>query len=435
MDTLIGSFLILVAGLTAWRIAAVTKDPIHPMAVFTFFWLGMFGFGHFRISETYDEPYYAYPFELETYLVVFAGYIIFGVGYGLATGRKKLPNRTVVADELRRASSTSALPWVTLILFAVATLTTAYFVRVAGTIPILSPELHRLRLTFKLPLWGYLYDLHLPAALFSAILAYRARGAVLRSVWVAFCLSSLFMLMFGGVRVSAMTGLVWIGIYGVYTKPRLSRRFAVFALTVAVTVAVSVEIARRRPYQENPGWRNTRIDSRPLATVWAHTGASYKNLQLLLQDRSPMHLGMTSYDLPKTLVPEGRAVDADISNRFGTHNTPTFLGLLYYDFGLAGLFVLPGLYGAIVAWVYGRFRRRPNLLWLLIYIDFFLAVLLSFRTHRFFGNALIFFGGVAFLIQVLIPAVPKAIASIEDPSPKTTPPPPPRIPPAQAEPV
>ena len=402
MDTLIGFFLLVAAAAVAWRIVVATKDPIHPMAVFTFFWIGMFGFGHFRISETYDEPYYADPFELKTYLVVFLAYAAFAFTYAAVANRQRVGSRNRVADGLRTAMARPGLSGVALVLFAVATLTTAYFVRIAGTIPLFSPDLDTLRLTFKLPLWGYLYDLHIPAALFAAVLAYRADSWWLRGFWTLVASASLLMLMFGGVRVSAMTALVWIGIYAVYAKPRVSRRFAVVSLVAAVTVAVTVENARRRQFRDNPSFVNTRIDASPLATVWAHSGASYKNLQLLLDGESPLNAGMTSYDLPKTIIPSGRAVDADISHRFGTHNTPTFLGLLYFDFGLAGLVIMPGLYGAIMAWVYGWFRARANIFWLLIYIDFFLAVLLSFRTHRFFGNGLIFFAGVAFLIEVLL---------------------------------
>ena len=62
---------------------------------------------------------------------------------------------------------------------------------------------------------------------------------------------------------------------------------------------------------------------------------------------------------------------------------------------------MPLLYGAMVAFVYRKFRSRANIFWLIVYIDFLLAVVLAFRTHRFLGNNLIWFGGVAVLVQLL----------------------------------
>ena len=62
----------------------------------------------------------------------------------------------------------------------------------------------------------------------------------------------------------------------------------------------------------------------------------------------------------------------------------------------------PACNGALVAIAYNRFLSKGNLFWLVVYIDFFLAVLLSFRTHRFLGNNLIFFAGTAYAIQLLL---------------------------------
>ena len=62
MDTLLGLTLIGVAVVVARHIATVSRDPVHPLTVFTLTWIGIFGVGHLRLSETYDEAYYAEPF-------------------------------------------------------------------------------------------------------------------------------------------------------------------------------------------------------------------------------------------------------------------------------------------------------------------------------------------------------------------------------------
>ena len=106
-------------------------------------------------------------------------------------------------------------------------------------------------------------------------------------------------------------------------------------------------------------------------------------------------------DMPKTIDPASRRVDQQINALYGTHNTPTFLGFLYFDFGWGGLLIVPALYGALTALVYRRFRAGPRLFWLIVYIDFLLAVALAFRTHRFFGNNLLYFGLVALLVELV----------------------------------
>ena len=96
-----------------------------------------------------------------------------------------------------------------------------------------------------------------------------------------------------------------------------------------------------------------------------------------------------------------RARDEQISYRYGVHNTTTYLVPLYLDFGALGLIVMPGLFGVATAFVYRRFRERLSIFWLIVYIDFFLAVVLAFRTQKFFANTLIYFAGVALLAQLV----------------------------------
>ena len=68
---------------------------------------------------------------------------------------------------------------------------------------------------------------------------------------------------------------------------------------------------------------------------------------------------------------------------------------------MGGIFIIPALYGAITALVYRRFRARPSVFWLIIYIEFLLSVTLAFRTHRFFGNYLLYFGLIAIGVELL----------------------------------
>lgn len=403
MDAVLGGAFVALAVACAWRIAAGTRDPAHPLAVFTLVWLGFFGLSHFRFSERYDEPYYGEPFGAWTYVVVVVAYLAFAAGFGLASGRRPAPlQRREVSARLRQVAQSPRLAPAALAVFAVATLTTVWFVRVAGTIPLFSPQVNTLRRSFQLPLLGYLYQLHIMAALLFAMLFLRDRGAFRRAAWLALAASSVVMLMFNGVRVSAMTALAWIAVYGAYARPRVSRRAALLVAVAGLAVFVAVEAGRRRQFRDRPELRNPRVDTGAAATIWAHTGASFKNLQFTLAEiDSPLNMGLNSYDLPKTFFPETRRVD-DQLYVYGTHNTPTFLGFLYLDFGTAGLLFMPLAYGALVAFVYDRFRRRGNFLWLILYIDAFLAVALSFRTHRFLGNNLIFFAGAAIALHLYL---------------------------------
>ena len=402
MDTFLGTTLIVGALAAAWRIAAATRDPIHPLAVFTAAWIGVFGFAHLRLSTTYDEPYYADPFGLQAYIVVFVAFASFAAGFVLATKRFWVPDRDAARARLRRLAELPGLAWATLAVYLVATLTTWWFVRVAGGIPLFSPAVNTLRQTFQLPFLGYLYNLHILAATLCLMLALRSKVLAWRAAWLILACSSVVMLMFGGVRVTALAALAWAGVYVAYALALRRRRTAALVAVLGLVIFVAVETARRREFQETPELQNPRVDTGALATAWAHTGASFKNLQLTVEQDSPLTMGLNSFDMLRTLIPETRDVGVQLSHLYGTHNTPTFLGFLYFDFGLAGLLFMPGVYGALVAIAYNRFLRRGSLFWLVVYIDFFLAVLLSFRTHRFLGNNLIFFAGTAYAIQLLL---------------------------------
>lgn len=379
-----------------------TDDALHPLAVFTVFWLVIFGFAHVDVARSYDEPYYADPFGVVTYAVVLAALLSFALGFWLTDPRMGRLDRHLIGWRLERGVAWPRLRALTLGMFVVASLMTAYFVQQAGEIPLFSPRIDTLRTEFKLPLLGYVYDLHYAVALFSAMLVIHSDSRLQKFLWAGLASASVFQLMFGGVRVSPMTALAWVMIFLFYRPTRVKVRHMVAAAAVAVTVFVVIEDFRRTMYEVDPNLVNPRIDLSAPATAWAHTAASFKNLQFTLERGvSPLNMGLNSYDLPKTFAPSARVVDDQISYMYGTHNTPTFLSFLYFDFGLGGLLVMPLVYGAFVGFVYRRFRTRANLFWLIVYIDFLLAVVLAFRTHRFLGNALIWFTGVAVLSQLV----------------------------------
>jgi hypothetical protein len=385
-----------------WVILRRTDDALHPLGVFAGLWLGIFGFAHFSVPRTFDEPYYAEPFTATTYLVVLGALAMFALGFWLLDPGADRLDRSLLRFRMSEGISWPRLRAVTLGLFAAASLMTAYFVQRAGEIPLFSPRIDDLRLVFKLPLLGYVYDLHYAVALFATMIALRAHGWGQRAFWLVVAAASVLQLMFAGVRVSPLTAMAWAFIYMFYQGTRVRMRHLVIAAVAVGVVFGVIEGYRRTMYVVNPALVNPRLDLGPAATVWAHTAASFKNLQFTLQrGASPLNMGLNSYDLPKTLDPSARVVDDQLSYMYGTHNTPTFLSILYFDFGLGGLVVMPLVYGALAAFVYRKFRSRANIFWLVVYIDFLLAVVLAFRTHRFLGNSLIWFGGLAVVVQLV----------------------------------
>ncbi|GMV05458.1 MAG: hypothetical protein AMXMBFR53_17360 [Gemmatimonadota bacterium] len=402
MDALFGTVFIALGALAYRYLVRRTDDALHPLGVFVVLWLGIFGFAHFGVPRTYDEPYYAEPFNTLTYLVVVGSLLTFALGFWLVDPGAERLDRGRIRFRMEEGISWPRLRAITVVLFVAASAMTAYFVQRAGEIPLFSPRIDDLRLVFKLPLLGYVYDLHYAVALFATMIAVRVEGWWRKAFWFGVAAASVFQLMFAGVRVSPMTAMAWAFVYLFYMGARVRLRQLVLAVVAAATVFGVIEGYRRTMYVVNPALVNPRLDLGPAATVWAHTAAGFKNLQYTLErGASPLNMGLNSYDLPKTLAPSARAVDDQLSYMYGTHNTPTFLSILYFDFGVGGLLVMPLVYGALVAFVYRRFRGRANVFWLIVYIDFFLAVVLSFRTHRFLGNSLIWFGGVAVVVQLL----------------------------------
>ncbi len=404
VDALLGLWVLTLGVLGYAFLVRRTGDLLHPLALFWLSWLVVFSFAHFDVPRSYDEPYYQEPFGLVAYGAVFLGLIAFLAGFLLVNPKLSPPTPEEQAGweaRFREAIHPGRFGALTVAIFGIATATTVYFVIRLGEVPILSPRVNELRLDFKVPLLGYLYDLHFAVALFAAMLAVWSRGRR-RWAWAGLAVTSMILLMSGGVRVSPLTAMAWVVVFLTYRPGRVRLRSVIAAFVIGITVFGVIEQSRRAIIRIDPNLANPRVDLSVPATAWAHSAASFKNLQYTLQRVSPLHMGLTSYDLPKTLYPRARAVDDEFSYRYGTHNTPTFLAFLYYDFGWGGLLLIPALYGACTAFVYGRFRRKPSLFWTVVYIDFLLATTLAFRTHRFFGNSLIFFAGVAILAQLWV---------------------------------
>ena len=403
METLVGG-LFMGLGVAGWKaIARRSGDVLHPLGLLVLFWLLAFGFGHWDVAVTYDEPYYALPFELATYGVVLGALLVFGLGYWLVDPGLPPVDHERWAARLRGSMRSGPLCAVALFCFAAATATTLYFIRLAGEIPLFSPRILELRVIWKRPVWGYVYDLHYVVALFAAILADRSESRRGRLLWAAIGLSSIVQLALGAVRLSPLTGVVWAAVYIFYRRVgRVRIRHLVLLAAVVFAVSSVIEYYRRTPIRLDPTMANQRLDLSLSATLWGHTGVSFKNLQLSLERHPPyLGLGSMSYDLVKTLEPGYRARESEHFYRYGVHNTATFLLVLYMDFGIFGLLVMPGAYGAATALVYRQFRRRPNVFWLIVQIEFLIAVVLAFRTHKFFGNSLIVFGLVALAAHVL----------------------------------
>jgi hypothetical protein len=415
-DALVGG-LFMAGGVAGWwLIVRRSGDMLHPLGLMLLFWFVVFGFAHWNVPVTYDEPYYALPFELRTYAVVIASGIVFALGYLLIDPRLPRLDGDGLASRLKGSVRVSPLRGVTLVAFLLASATTVYFYRLAGEIPLFSPRVDELRQIWKRPLIGYVYDLHYVVALFGTILVDRSRTARERALWGGMALASIVQLAFGAVRISPLTGIVWASVYIFYRRAgRVRLRQLALLAIVVFGVSSLIEYYRRTPLRLNPDLANPRLDLGLAATVWGHTGASFKNLQLSLEKHVPfLSMGTTSYDVAKTLDPNLRARDEEISYRYGVHNTTTYLIPLYMDFGWFGLLVMPGVYGALTALVYRQFRDRTGLLWLIVYIDFLIAVVLAFRTHRFFGNSLIFFGAVGLLTQIVAGSRGEVDDALED---------------------
>lgn len=403
MDALLGGLFMAVGIAAWWAVVRRTADILHPLGLMLLFWLVVFGFGHWDVAATYDEPYYALPFELTTYVVVLGSILVFVWGYWLIDPALSRLEGDGLAARLRGCVRDAPLRALTVALFLTASATTVYFYRLVGEIPLFSPRVDELRQIWKRPLVGYLYDLHFMVALFGTILVDRARTHRERILWGGLALASITQLAFGAVRVSPLTGVVWAAVYIFYRRAgRVRLRHLALLAVLVLGVSSLIEYYRRTPIRLNPELANPRLDLSLPATVWGHTGASFKNLQLTLRKHAPfLSLGSVSFDLPKTLDPALRARDEQVSYRYGVHNTTTYLVPLYMDFGWFGLLVMPGVYGALTALVYRRFRERAGIFWLIVYIDFLIAIVLAFRTHRFLGNSLIFFGVVGLFAQAV----------------------------------
>jgi hypothetical protein len=274
-DALLGG-LFMVWGVAAWWITARRSgDVLHPLGLMLLFWFLVFGFAHWNVPTTYDEPYYALPFELRTYAVVLASAAVFVVGYLLIDPQLPRLDGDALARRLRGSVRVEPLRAVTVVAFLLASATTLYFYRLVGEIPLLSPRVDELRQIWKRPLIGYVYDLHYVVALLGTILVDRSRTARERVLWGGLALASIVQLAFGAVRISPLTGIVWAAVYIFYRRAgrvRL-RQLALLALVV-FGVSSLIEYYRRTPLRLNPELANPRLDLGLAATVWGHTGTS-----------------------------------------------------------------------------------------------------------------------------------------------------------------
>src|SRR3954468_1993298 len=83
MDALLGGLFMAVGVAACVAVVRRTGDILHPLGLMLLFWFVVFGFGHWNVAATYDEPYYAFPFEVVTYFAVLGSIASFVLGYWL----------------------------------------------------------------------------------------------------------------------------------------------------------------------------------------------------------------------------------------------------------------------------------------------------------------------------------------------------------------
>src|SRR3954471_7112844 len=96
-ETILGGLFMVVGLLAWWGVVRRTGDLLHPLGLMLLFWFLVFGFGHWDVAVTYDEPYYALHFELRTYVVAIASIAIFAFGYWLVDPEMPMTDKDALA--------------------------------------------------------------------------------------------------------------------------------------------------------------------------------------------------------------------------------------------------------------------------------------------------------------------------------------------------
>ena len=83
------------------------------------------------------------------------------------------------------------------------------------------------------------------------------------------------------------------------------------------------------------------------------------------------------------------------------YNTYPFFWPYYYDFGVAGLAVIPFIIGFIISEIYYRLRRYPNIIMLTIYTAAFAVIIISYTSDPLTRLDMMYNFGVIIFAQIL----------------------------------
>ncbi len=377
--------VLLVGGTLTGLLVWIFRELMAPPALWAAVWTVGISIGQLKIWMW--SAYQNDPWSPALWFVVLAGAAAFITSSALTllwTGVVRARARGIV---LARLDTAIRIAFV--VAFGVYLATVAY----AGgprAIPIFSDHPEVAKVAFYVPHTSYFILLFPLVIIWSAIrvaLEGRSRDArvdVLLSAMAAFCLIS------SATRSLLLEALVIGGLAFAQVR-RISVRFVTVLGTALVAIFLVIGAVRQigDPHAQNIFSINTvGIENRSLAQFYLYFGTEYRNLQHALRTVDEFRWGGIMLRVPLNAV--GLDEYAEAPDIFETWNTSTALTNYFFDFGYAGIVLIPSLLGVVTAIAYWR-GQAGDVISIGIYAILGNCIIASIATDRFFEGTTLWY--------------------------------------------
>ncbi|MGL4850424.1 MAG: O-antigen polymerase, partial [Clostridium sp.] len=385
---LLGGFCIIIA-IYIFSIY-IRQDFLHPISIYSIFWLGVAGISTFRVS------YYQVKWSLYMWIIIILAYITFVLGFKVFRIRKtnEVDDIKVVINNI----NVKKLYLVLKILVGLSYMSLLLEVVLLKYIPLFSSNMNSYR---NFNVTGLHYFVILVGIIPPLAILYKKAGGRKKIWWIVALSFVVSILIVSRQLIIMQVVLIIIARHYFYKKIKL-KQFVVIFLLGSILFSLSFSLRNQNSNYINnvakimPKYQNSII-VKPLL----YFNMNFNNLNIIVNNFHDYKLGENMIFPILAFANIKDEINYSYKSEYlatRNFNTCTYLADIYYDFGIIGVIILPFILGLI----YSRFYNIANKKISVYSVMYFLlayCLIFCFFVNWYYNTAIVFDIVILLLIQ------------------------------------
>ncbi|MGL5416282.1 MAG: O-antigen polymerase [Clostridium sp.] len=376
---LLGGFCVIIA---IYIFSIYNKqDFLHPISIYSIFWLGVAGISTFRVS------YYQVKWSAYMWLIIILAYVTFILGFRVFRTRKN--NNVDDIKEFINNINIKKLYFVLKLLVGVSVISLLLEVALLKYIPLFSSSMNSYR---NFNVTGLHYFVVLVGIIPPLAILYKRAGGR-KKIWWMIVLSFVVSTLIVSRQLMIMqVVLIIIAIHYFYKKIKLKQFIIIFLLGI---ILFSLSFSLRN---QNSNYINNAAEIMPkyqnsiIVKPLLYFNMNFNNLDIIVNNFHDYKLGENMIFPIVAFANIKDEINYNYKSEYlatPNFNTCTYLADIYYDFGIFGVIILPFLLGIVYSRLYNIVNRKISV-YSVLYFLLAYCLIFCFFVNWYYNTAIVF---------------------------------------------